>query len=144
MIRRTITVLLALTACSAPDASARDESARDDRRPTLAEPLVAAQGRCAVELSAWPRPPAMGELFAITARLACDGRPVEGARVAVRASMPEHGHGMVTRPVDRELGGGAYVSEGLKLHMPGRWELEVVADEGGETLRFRLPVEQPP
>lgn len=49
------------------------------------------------------------------------GAPVPDARVTVLGGMPAHGHGLPTVPQVRELGGGRYLIEGLKFHMPGAW-----------------------
>jgi hypothetical protein len=38
------------------------------------------------------------------------------------AVMPEHRHGMVTRPSIKTLAPGKYLIEGLKLHMAGDWK----------------------
>lgn len=52
------------------------------------------------------------------------GEPVKDADVAVTATMPEHGHGMPTKPaVTKNLGDGTYLVEGLKFSMPGWWVL---------------------
>jgi hypothetical protein len=49
------------------------------------------------------------------------GTPVPDARVTVLGGMPAHGHGFPTSPQIKELGGGRYLIEGLKFHMPGAW-----------------------
>lgn len=50
-----------------------------------------------------------------------DGRPVDDARLTVLGGMPAHSHGLPTTPAVRALGGGRYLVEGLKFHMPGAW-----------------------
>jgi hypothetical protein len=53
------------------------------------------------------------------------GQLVEDAVIAVAGDMPQHGHGLPTRPqVTRYLGNGDYLVEGLKFHMPGWWIVE--------------------
>ena len=74
------------------------------------------------------------------------GAPIPDGSVVVDASMPQHGHGMPTRPIARpgvcspklEPGAaasstldcthpdGVYVSEGMKFHMAGEWVLHFV------------------
>lgn len=55
-----------------------------------------------------------------------DGIPVEKAHIVVTGGMPEHDHGLPTRPrVTEELGGGDYRLEGMRFHMRGYWEIEV-------------------
>lgn len=48
-------------------------------------------------------------------------QPVADARLTVLGGMPEHGHGLPTIPQVKNLGGGRYLIEGLKFHMPGAW-----------------------
>jgi hypothetical protein len=61
-----------------------------------------------------------------------DGEPVTGAEILVTGGMPEHDHGMPTRPrVTEELGEGKYKLEGLRFHMNGRWEIAIEIDANG-------------
>lgn len=98
------------------------------------------------ELELRPAVPAVGTLFEVytTLREVESGEPLSGARVVVDASMPEHAHGMVTRPEHEEVGEGRYVSRGMKLHMPGRWQLHLRAALGGKEDTLSLEYEQPP
>lgn len=53
-----------------------------------------------------------------------DGEPVPAADITIRGGMPEHDHGLPTRPrVTRVLGDGNYLIEGVRFHMAGRWEV---------------------
>jgi hypothetical protein len=79
-----------------------------------------------------------------TVRESKSGRAVEGAQVALDFTMPEHGHGMTTKPEHEALGAGRYRSRGLKLHMPGRWRLSVEAEVDGSKDAAAVPIEQPP
>lgn len=70
-----------------------------------------------------------------------DGRPVEGATITVDGDMPQHGHGLPTSPqVTKELGGGDYLVEGMKFHMPGWWVVDYTISTAGQpdTVRFNL------
>lgn len=54
-----------------------------------------------------------------------DGQPVENATIAVDGDMPEHGHGLPTRPqVKKYLGNGDYLVEGMKFQMGGWWVMD--------------------
>lgn len=67
--------------------------------------------------------------------------PVEGASIAVDGGMPQHGHGLPTRPrVTRALGGGAYEVEGLKFNMGGWWVVKFRIDSaaGTDSVTFNL------
>jgi len=65
-----------------------------------------------------------------------DGVPVERAKIIVDGGMPEHDHGLPTKPrVTEELGDGNYKLEGMRFHMHGYWEITVtVATEEGESV----------
>ena len=65
-----------------------------------------------------------------------DGTPVENARIVVEGGMPEHDHGLPTRPrVTKELGDGDYRLDGVRFHMSGYWEIVVtVAMDGGDSV----------
>lgn len=70
-----------------------------------------------------------------------EGRPLEHAHVSVDGDMPQHGHGLPTEPqVTTELGGGDYLVEGVKFHMPGWWVMDFTIDAGDQTdtVRFDL------
>ena len=70
-----------------------------------------------------------------------DGRPVENAQITVDGDMPQHGHGLPTRPeVTEYLGQGDYRVEGLKFHMPGWWivEFEVAVEGKSDHVTFNL------
>lgn len=71
-----------------------------------------------------------------------EGAPVEGAIIEVAGGMPEHNHGLPTRPrVTAELGGGDYKVDGLRFHMRGYWEivLSITTDDGN--FKVTLPLE---
>lgn len=73
-----------------------------------------------------------------------DGSPVEDAQILVDGDMPQHGHGLPTRPqVTRYLGNGDYQIEGVKFHMPGWWVMDFEIQAGGQTdtVRFNLLLE---
>jgi hypothetical protein len=68
-----------------------------------------------------------------------DGQPVENAQIRVDGDMPQHGHGLPTRPqVTRHLGNGDYQVEGLKFHMPGWWVVDFDIDASGQSDRVRF------
>jgi len=69
------------------------------------------------------------------------GTPVDGAKIEVGGGMPEHGHGLPTKPrITEELGGGDYLLEGLKFTMPGWWQvtLKIHAADGDDNVTFNL------
>ena len=71
------------------------------------------------------------------------GRPVDGAVIEVDGGMPEHGHGLPTRPrVTRALGAGVYEIQGVRFNMPGWWELTLAIDApaGADVVTFNLDI----
>jgi hypothetical protein len=67
------------------------------------------------------------------------GQPVENATITVDGDMPQHGHGLPTRPqVTRYLGNGDYKVEGLKFHMPGWWVMDFVVTANGQSDQVRF------
>jgi hypothetical protein len=53
------------------------------------------------------------------------GNAVDGLQIKVDGGMPQHGHGLPTKPrVTKELSEGRYQVEGLKFNMGGWWELK--------------------
>jgi hypothetical protein len=69
------------------------------------------------------------------------GRPVEGAVFSIDGGMPEHKHGLPTRPRSgRVLGAGVYEIEGLRFNMGGWWELKLTIQSpaGADHITFNL------
>jgi hypothetical protein len=72
---------------------------------------------------------------------AANGAPVHAATVAVDGGMPQHGHGLPTKPrVTREIGEGDYLVEGMKFNMGGWWvvKFRVSSTVGVDSLVFNL------
>ena len=69
------------------------------------------------------------------------GDAVVGAELQVDGGMPEHNHGLATKPrVTEELGNGDYRLDGLRFHMRGYWELELTIVANGKTDSVLLQV----
>jgi hypothetical protein len=69
------------------------------------------------------------------------GRPVKGATVTVDGGMPEHNHGLPTRPrVSANSGDGVYEIQGVRFNMGGWWEFRLSIDgpAGLDTVTFHL------
>ena len=70
-----------------------------------------------------------------------NGGAIDGAAIRIDGGMPQHGHGLPTRPrVTRNLGNGAYEVEGVRFNMGGWWEFKVVIETatGSDTITFNL------
>jgi hypothetical protein len=71
------------------------------------------------------------------------GAPVDSATLAVDGGMPQHGHGLPTKPrVTRELGNGDHLVEGMKFNMGGWWVVtfRVSGTPGRDSVVFNLKV----
>jgi hypothetical protein len=69
------------------------------------------------------------------------GAPVDDARIQIDGGMPQHGHGLPTKPrVTRALGNGLYEIEGVRFNMGGWWEfkLAINAPSGSDVVTFNL------
>jgi hypothetical protein len=69
------------------------------------------------------------------------GAPVDDATIQIDGGMPQHGHGLPTKPrVTRALGNGLYEIEGVRFNMGGWWEfsLAINAPSGSDVVTFNL------
>ena len=70
-----------------------------------------------------------------------DGVPVENATLTIDGGMPQHGHGLPTRPrMTQSLAAGTYEIEGVRFNMGGWWEFKVTitTERGADTVTFNL------
>jgi len=114
--------VLVLAACAAPPSNL-DVSLK---RPTDA-------GKFIVTLQPPQAAPVINQIHSWTVNVATSaGVPVKGARISVDGGMPQHGHGLPTRPrVTKELGNGDYLMEGMKFSMTGWWEIKLAIEAAG-------------
>jgi hypothetical protein len=69
------------------------------------------------------------------------GQPIENADIGIDGGMPQHGHGLPTRPrVTRYVGNGVYEIEGVRFNMGGWWEfkLSIATASGTDLVTFNL------
>ena len=120
------TATVGLTACS----HAMMLAGAGPRKPAASEfglgPRVSAQGRYVATLvperAMRPR-----QLQTVRVTITDDrGAPIDGATLTIDGGMPQHGHGLPTKPeVSKENGAGQYRISGLKFSMGGWWELKL-------------------
>ena len=70
-----------------------------------------------------------------------NGTAVDSVVVAVDGGMPQHGHGLPTKPrVTRDLGNGDHLVEGMKFNMGGWWvvKFRVESTAGTDSVVFNL------
>lgn len=71
-----------------------------------------------------------------------EGHPVSGAQITMQGGMPEHDHGLPTRPrVTASHDPGGYLIEGIRFHMNGRWELEFTINTGSDEDTVLIPLD---
>ena len=128
--------LVATTGCMSPP---------KDLDLALTRPTV--DNKYVVTLQPPATPVAINQLHVWQVKLASPtGGPVPNARIKVDGGMPQHGHGLPTRPqVTRELPGGGYLIEGMKFSMSGWWEVKLAIDgpAGADRVTFKTVVAEP-
>ncbi len=71
------------------------------------------------------------------------GAPVDSAVMTVDGGMPQHGHGLPTKPrVTRAMGNGDHLVEGMKFNMGGWWvvRFRINGAQGADSVVFNLKV----
>ena len=93
----------------------------------VAAPAPTADSKFVVTLQPPATPAAINQLHSWQVKLASPaGAPIAHARITVDGGMPQHGHGLPTRPqVTQELADGTYLIEGMKFSMTGWWEIKL-------------------
>jgi hypothetical protein len=138
----TLAVAISMTGCSHAMMMIHGTGAQ---KPAPSEfglgPPSSAAGRYVATLGpAKPRRPRQMQTVRVTVRDA-EGRPIDDAQISVDGGMPQHGHGLPTRPrVTRNLGDGMYELEGVRFNMGGWWEfkLAIAGCRGADTVTFNL------
>jgi hypothetical protein len=138
----TIAVVISMTACSHAMMMIRGTGAK---RPTASAfglgPRPSAGGRYVATLEpAKPLRPRQMYTVRVAIRDA-EGGAIDGAQISIDGGMPQHGHGLPTRPrVTRNLGDGMYEIEGVRFNMGGWWEfkLTIAGARGADTVTFNL------
>jgi hypothetical protein len=147
-MRRTVLTIaslvlaVSLTACSHAMMMIHGTGAK---RPAATEfglgPRPSAAGRYIATLEpARPLRPRQMQTVRVTLRDA-EGRAIDEAQISIDGGMPQHGHGLPTRPrVTRNLGEGSYEIEGVRFNMGGWWEfkLAIAGSRGADTVIFNL------
>lgn len=117
----------------------------DDLDLSLTRPT--AEGRFVVALQPPVTPAAINQIHSWQIKLTTPvGLPVTDAQIAVDGGMPQHGHGLPTRPrITRALVDGTYVLEGMKFSMTGWWEMKLAiqSSTGSDKVTFNTIVAPP-
>lgn len=142
LVLMLLAVVPALQGCSHAMMMMRGTGAR---RPAVSEfglgPRASAAGHYLATLEpAQPLRPRQMQTVRVVVRDA-GGHAIDDATIAIDGGMPEHGHGLPTRPrMTRALGDGLYEIEGVRFNMGGWWEfrLAITSDRGVDTVTFNL------
>jgi hypothetical protein len=137
-----VAAVVALTACGHAMMLVHGTGAK---RPAASEfglgPRTSAEGRYVATLEPADRlRPRQLQTVRVIVRDA-SGQAIDGAQIAIDGGMPEHGHGLPTRPrVTASLGGGVYEIGGVRFNMGGWWEfkLAITSPAGADTVTFNL------
>ncbi|WP_232323362.1 FixH family protein [Photobacterium sp. J15] len=71
-----------------------------------------------------------------------NGTPVQGLRFDVKGGMPEHRHGLPTKPkLISEGQPGQYIIDGVKFNMTGKWLLELIDSDTPITYRIEFELD---
>lgn len=138
--RRSLLFTFALLAGGLLSACSADARMQPPQSPAdYATERASAQGAFRVSYRTEAGVP-VGRLHAWTLRVQRpDGTPVTDAAIAVDGDMPQHLHGLPTRPrVTGHLGNGEYLVEGVKFQMGGWWVMDFDITAGGRTERVRF------
>jgi len=105
------------------------------------------QGKFVVTLQPPAVQPAINQIHSWQIKVASSaGAPVADARIAVDGGMPQHGHGLPTRPLVKALAAnGMYLLEGMKFSMTGWWEVKLALQtpQGPDKVTFNVVVSDP-
>lgn len=112
--------------------------------PASASPVELKGAGLVATVTFSPAQPKVGELFTATTTLRReDGAPVTATTFVLDATMPSHGHGMMTDP-KHAAEGATWTTTGMKLHMHGAWKLAIDATVDGKTAHLDAPWQQAP
>ncbi len=146
MFRSTLLAFaLVLSACSGGDEEGTEDTGHDHDMHDhssqtdldLSTEKMTDGGSFMVAYSTMPGEVPLNEDFMVMVQLTdMDGNPVQATTVDVDANMPDHGHGMNVDPMIMDMGDGMWHADGMRFHMEGYWELEVMVD--GELATFDM------
>jgi hypothetical protein len=130
-------VALALFSCLSSAAQNRGTSLSPEQIWTS----TSSQFRLRVESSLQPL--AINRLHSWTLHLEdAMGQPVVGATIEAEGGMPEHDHGLPTKPqITTTEQMGTYRLEGLRFHMPGDWQIKLVIRTDRATDSILIPLQ---
>lgn len=127
----------------APTATSTIEKSSAVAAAELRYGTVSNDGTYFIAFTPKPDPIPLNHLFELTVRVyAADdlNRPLTDVALQADAAMPDHDHGMNTRPKVRREPDGSFHVAGMQFHMPGHWELYLDASRGNVTERAQFDI----
>lgn len=144
-------MIVAAGGCRTNQNSSTPNQSTSEARPTTAS--AAPVGRYGtlsndnsyfVTYTPTPDPIPLNKMFELSVRV-CSAqdrsRPLLSLELHADAAMPEHDHGMNTKPKVRVNADGSFTVKGMLFHMPGRWELYLDVTRAGVTERAQFEVQ---
>ncbi len=125
-----------------PTSSGRGKSSKSQAPPWgKAAAHTSNAGTYVIRVAPDPAGIPQGDVFELEVWV-CEARTPErladDVELAVDADMPEHGHGLPRLPSVERIGPGHFRARGLRLHMPGLWELYFDIGRGALTERAQI------
>jgi len=141
-LRRILLVVITLVVVALAGLAAKHFFTTPPADLDLSRSKASAKGTYSIGIAPEIEPVQQGPLHAWVLTLTTpDGKPVEGARIAIDGGMPQHGHGLPTAPqATAYLGEGRYRIEGVRFNMSGWWELKfaISAPPGDDSAVFNV------
>ena len=133
---------IGLFGCGSATKDMDSGASQDSEGYDLSREVVSEGGRFELSYVPEPDPIPPVENFSLLLRLSdsSTGEPVVGASLELDATMPEHNHGMNTKPPVVEVGEGDYRVDGMQFHMSGHWQMDfrIVVDDTVDTAVFHV------
>lgn len=87
-------------------------------------------------------PLAINRIHSWHIRVSRQGETVEDAQISLTGGMPDHDHGLPTQPaMTGHTAAGDVIIEGIRFHMPGRWQIVLDITVAGATEQLVLDFE---
>ena len=123
------------------DASSSGQSQPLGPGCTIESPRLEATSGLIVEFSGPTGGIPLNELFSLTVTVSNFNSP-DQLSILVDATMPAHGHGMLTNVDITALATpGTFQVDQMNLHMPGEWELSALVMDGDTAVQVRSLVQ---
>jgi hypothetical protein len=136
-----VLLIASLAGCKpASDRSAAPDPATPAPGPTWPAKRKTDRGNFTVTIQPAGGRITRNEHFSLEVLLEPEAGAATPSSVLVDADMPDHGHGMNTKPETIHEGGARYRANGMLFHMEGEWSIAVEVTIGAMKERALFPV----